>query len=180
MTFGKEEYSVDLTQTWLPTEQLEPDEEGQELVSGTSWFQAFSKNIWMLAQVFWPLFPLRMTALVKCAALPMDHRCTCERMLRQRRQKTERRFCPECVSSCMTQRRSRYPEPAVHGHCSQSQFGAQKTDAAPRRDDQAAASESGLAPEIKLLSYILNSSINYPSEPRGISLIHKISDTSNL
>lgn len=36
VTFGKEEYSVDLTQTWLPTEQLEPDEEGQELVSGTS------------------------------------------------------------------------------------------------------------------------------------------------
>ena len=68
----------------------------------------------------------------------------------------------------------------IGASCSEIQLEAQKTDDAPRRIDQAAASENDLAPEIKLLSYILNSSINYPSEPRGISLIHKISDTSNL
>lgn len=68
----------------------------------------------------------------------------------------------------------------IGASCSEIQLGAQKTDDAPRRIDQAAASENDLAPEIKFQSYFPNSSLNYPSEPRGISLIHKISDLSNL
>lgn len=54
------------------------------------------------------------------------------------------------------------------------------TDAAPRTNGQAAASENGLPPEIKLLSYAPNGSTNDPLKPRGLSLIHRVSDTPNL
>ena len=63
-------------------------------------------------RVVWDCLTLRhqMAALVKFAALPINHRCTCERMLRQRRRKIQGRFCPHCVSSCIVQRKSEIPQ----------------------------------------------------------------------
>ncbi len=43
ITLGKDEYSVNLNETWLPSENLEPDEEDQELVSEQDVFLIIAK-----------------------------------------------------------------------------------------------------------------------------------------
>jgi len=53
------------------------------------------------------------------------------------------------------------------------------TYTAPRMNGQAAASENGLPPEIVLVPYALNGSINDPLKPRGLSLIHSVSGAPN-
>ena len=42
---------------------------------------------------------------------------------------------------------------------------------------QAAASENGVPHEISSLPYTQNGSINHPSKPHGLSLIHRVSDS---
>lgn len=43
ITLGREEYAVDLSKTWLPSENLQPDEDGQELVSEQDVFLIIAK-----------------------------------------------------------------------------------------------------------------------------------------
>lgn len=65
-------------------------------------------------------------------------------------------------------------------HRIQGGLEAKVSDAAPRTNGQAIASENGLLPENKLLSNTPNGSKKDPSKSRGLSLIGGASDTPNL